>query len=415
MVIKASSAAEIGQLVAALDGDDDLRREAAIARLAVIGPRAVDRLIEAYASASRRDAKIAILRALEPLADPRTAIIARHAISERGDLAVAAAGALRMLLDSSHRPTAVEALDALIAAALDAAAEHRVRLAAFEALQDLPPEIRARVVAALQNDPDPALKARAIDAPRDAADADAVWRDALDGRFPDSAGRLREVAQSRTAAAPLTSLQKMIDALRAHERTVVPEGRRVEWQAVRGALHQALALRESRLAVYDLRETLEETRSALPASFLGALHKVGDASCLEPLAAAYERASGEDAHWRHQLGAAFHAIGRRDKVTRRHAVMKRIESRWPVAARELLHGSRGVLSPSRQYAFANHASPGAGRPHLTQTPATFSAPNGMFRSVAWVSALICASHSARPHQPAITNPGRPSMTAFSSS
>jgi hypothetical protein len=88
--------------------------------------------------------------------------------------------------------------------------------------------------------------------------------------------------------------------------------------------------------VYDLRETIQEARGPLPVSFLAALHVVGDASCLEPLAAAYVRAPGEDARWRHQLGEAFRAISRRDKVTRRHATVKRIESRWPDAARDLL-------------------------------------------------------------------------------
>ncbi|MEP6917460.1 MAG: hypothetical protein ABJC89_17550, partial [Acidobacteriota bacterium] len=85
-----------------------------------------------------------------------------------------------------------------------------------------------------------------------------------------------------------------------------------------------------------LRETIEQTRGPLPVSFLAALHAVGDASCLEPLAAAYARASEADARWRHQIGETFRAISRRDKVTRRHAAIRRIASRWPDAARDLL-------------------------------------------------------------------------------
>jgi hypothetical protein len=71
-------------------------------------------------------------------------------------------------------------------------------------------------------------------------------------------------------------------------------------------------------------------------SFLAALHLVGDASCLEPLAAAYARGSGSDARWRHQVAETFRVISRREKVTRRHAAIKRIESRWPDGARELM-------------------------------------------------------------------------------
>jgi hypothetical protein len=334
MVIKASAAAEIQLLIAALGAEDDVRREAAIARLAVLGARAVDRLIAAYESASDRGLKIAVLRALESGGDRRAIPIAREALSAGGDLGVAAASALRGLLDVPHGSTGAEALDALVAAALNPAAERRVRLAAFEALQDMPSEIRDRVAAALQADPDPGLKARAVDLPRDTASAEAVWQDALEGRLPDEPALLRGAAQTRAQAAPLSTLQKLIDAIRASEGAVRPPARRTEWQAVRGALHQALALRGSRVAVYDLRETIEAARGPVPVSFLAALHVVGDPSCLEPLAAAYAKA-GSDARWRHQLGEAFQAIARREKVTRRHAVMKRIETRWPEAAREL--------------------------------------------------------------------------------
>ncbi len=334
MVIKASAASEIRQLIAALSAEDDVRREAAIARLAVLGARAVDRLIAAYESADR-ETRIAILRALESVGDRRTVPIARKALTEGGDLGVAAASALRALLDSPHGAAGTDALDALVAAALDPAADRRVRLASFEALQDMPPAVRDRVAAALQADPDPALKARAIDLPRDAASAEAVWQDALEGRLPDSPALLRDAAQTRAQAASLSALQKLIDAIRAREGSVRAQTKRTEWQSVRGALHQALALRGSRVAVYDLRETIEGARGPVPVSFLAALHVVGDASCLEPLAAAYAKTGTGDARWRHQLGEAFHAIGRREKVTRRHAVMKRIESRWPEAAQDL--------------------------------------------------------------------------------
>ena len=336
MVIKASAASEIRQLIAALAAEDEVRREAAIARLAVLGPRAVDRLIAAYESTVERETRIAILRALESVADRRMVPLARQALSNGGDLGVAAASALRGLLDSPHGPAAADALDALVATALDPGADRRVRLASFEALQDMPAGVRARVTEALQADPDPGLKARAVDLPRDTAAAEAVWQDALEGRLPDAPALLREAAQTRAQAAALSALQKLIDAVRAREGSVRAQAKRTEWQAVRGALHQALALRGSRVAVYDLRETIEAARGPVPISFLAALHVVGDASCLEPLAAAYSRAGQQDdARWRHQVGEAFHAIARREKVTRRHAVMKRIQSRWPQAASAL--------------------------------------------------------------------------------
>jgi hypothetical protein len=335
MVIKASAAVEIRRLIAALGDDDDVRREAAIARLAVLGARAVERLIAAYESTGDRHIRIGILRALESVGDRRMVPIAQQGLSAGGDLGVAAASALRALLDSPHGSAAGGALDVLVAAALDPAADRRVRLAAFEALQDMPAGVRARVAEALQADPDAGLKARAVDLPRDTAAAEAVWQDALEGRLPDSPAMLREAAHTRTQAAALSALQKLIDSVRGREGSVRPEAKRADWQAVRGALHQALALRGSRVAVYDLRETIEAAQGPVPISFLAALHVLGDASCLEPLAGAYSRAGKSHARWRHQLGETFRAISRREKVTRRHAVMKRIESRWPEAARDL--------------------------------------------------------------------------------
>jgi hypothetical protein len=85
----------------------------------------------------------------------------------------------------------------------------------------------------------------------------------------------------------------------------------------------------------ELRETIEEARGPLPVSFLAALHVVGDESCVESLAAAYARTPEDEARWRHQLAAAFRAITRREKITKRHPAFKRVSARWPEAAREL--------------------------------------------------------------------------------
>ncbi|HET7187499.1 MAG TPA: hypothetical protein VFI52_05065, partial [Gemmatimonadaceae bacterium] len=217
MVIKASSANEIRTLVAALGGDDEVARDAAIARLAVIGGRAVDALGRAYEDAADPTTRIAVLRALESIGDGRTIAVARRALGERGDVAVAATSALRSLLDSPHIPTGTDALDALVATALDAAAERRLRLAAFDALHDMPGAVRARVAEALASDPDPRLKSRALELPRAAAAAESVWQDALEGRLPDDPATLRAAAQTRAPSTALGALQKMIDAIRLRE------------------------------------------------------------------------------------------------------------------------------------------------------------------------------------------------------
>jgi hypothetical protein len=323
VTIKASAASDIRTLVSALAGDDEVRREAAIARLGVIGSRAGDALSRAYDAAADTATKVAVLRALESIGDGRAVPIARRAIDEGGDAGVAAASALRALLDAPHAPTATGALDILVSTALNAHTATRVRLAAFDALQDMPDSVRAPVAKALAADPDPRFTARVVQLPREAAAADAVWQDAVEGRLPGNPSTLREAVQARAQSAPLTTLQKMIEAIRGREASV--SGRaRAAWLALRGTLHQTLALRGSRVALYDLRETIEQAGAALPPSFLTALHVIGDESCLEPIAAAYARAPSDE-RWRVQLAGAFRAIAKREKITKRSAAMKRAQ------------------------------------------------------------------------------------------
>ena len=334
MVIKASSAAEIRTLVDALGGADDVQRDAAIARLGVIGARAIDRLTDAYPAATSRGTQLAILRALEVIGSHRSVQLARRALAEGGDIGVAAIGVFRSLLTASHAAASATALDTLVATSLDGGQDRRTRLAAFDALQEMP-DVRARVADALRGDSKGAIgdvAAMVAMTDREAARAEAIWKDTVDGRLPDRPEDLREVLASRGASAPLSTLRALVDAVRARERDA-DEPARSGWLALRGALHQVLALRGSRVALYDLRETLEDRSMRLPVSFLTALHVLGDASCLEPLAWAWDRAgsdrTADGLRWRLQLATAFRAIAQRERITKRHAVMKRIAARWP--------------------------------------------------------------------------------------
>lgn len=302
MSIKPSPASEIRTLIESLGAADEVKREGAIARLAVIGSRAVDRLAAVFVEAdTSRATKAGILRVLEATGDPRAIPLARRALQDGGDVAVAAAGTLRPLVQSPSADVAAESLDLLMTTLCDDTVEQRVRAAAFDALQDVP-EVRDRIGDILGNPPD----GRTVEA---------VWRDATEGRLPDAAGPLREAVQLRAASAPLGTLQKLVDALRGRE-TNARDASAADWRAARGAVHQALALRGSRIAVYDLRETLESATDALPSTFLTALHLVGDESCLAAIAAAHKR-SAQDPRWRQQLEAAFQAIVKREKLARK--------------------------------------------------------------------------------------------------
>src|SRR4029078_3155240 len=120
-------------------------------------------------------------------------------------------------------------------------------------------------------------------------------------------------------------LTQIIERIRVHEGSAT-EGR-AGWIGTRAAAHLALAHRGSRLALYDLRETIESLRERIPVEFFAAVSAIGDASCLDPIATAYSRAKDD---WsRRHLAEAFRAIVNREKITRRHAVAKKMDKLWP--------------------------------------------------------------------------------------
>jgi len=323
MVIKASSAREIGLLVDALVGPDPVKRDAAAARLSVIGPRSVERLAAAYARVQDEQARLQILRVLETIGDTRAATVAHQALADGGGLAIAATQILRGLLDAADDAVRGAALDALVTAALDEHAERRVRLSAADALRGVADDVRTTVAVAL-GDKGEAGPGNHAESP-DAADEGALWAAALEGRLPEHAETLGHHVNAHAHSAPLAKLQGLIDALRTRESGDDAE----EWRAVRGRVHQALAQRGSRIAFYDLKESLSEARAPLPVSFLSAVHTIGDSSCLEPLAQAYSHAATPEEWWRQQLASAFRAVMTREKLTRRSAPVKRVLAKWP--------------------------------------------------------------------------------------
>lgn len=339
MPIRPSSSAEIRQLIDALGGTDEVRRESAVARLAVIGARAAEHLLQEFPSATGA-ARAGMLRAFDAIGEARALPLARAALPDRSPETVAAAiGVLRGFLDSPQPALARDALDALVATALDGGRPAAARLAALDALRVLPDDVREAVRTNLVDDADPVVRARAAPPrPEGAASErdDAGWASAVDGRLPATPALLKQALAARRGTARLTELQRLVDHLRAREQRESDAGRREEWRAVRGAVHQALAARNSRLALYDLRDSLLEPER-LPVAFLAALEEIGDATCLETLAAAYDASSRSgDAWWREHVATAFRAIIQREGLTRRHAAVKRTMARWPEAAADLL-------------------------------------------------------------------------------
>jgi hypothetical protein len=308
---------EVRTLVEAL-GSDAARREAAVARLIIIGGRAIARLIASFESSSDRETQIAILRVLEATGDARALPIARHAVNAGGDVAVAGIDVLKALLDRESLSVQGDALDLLVNAARDSNAERRVRTAAAAIVDEV-----SRAIT-------PGGPARQ----ESLSTGDAVLADAADGHLPDDPDLLRAAITEHAEKAPLPVVHRVIEVVRARERELSAgdakaAARRRHWRTVRGALHQALALRGSRIALYDLRETLGESGEPLPQTFIAAIQVVGDESCLEPLATAFSRTGTQDENWRHQLATAFHTVAKRERLTTKHSAMRRALARSP--------------------------------------------------------------------------------------
>jgi len=337
LVIRASSGKEVDALVADLSSESAIKRDTAVARLTVIGRRAVDRLVKLSSnSKASAAARVAAFRALEGIGEPRALKSALATFAEPdSSIAVAAVNTARVFL---HSAQGVDALDRFIEVALDRRRSVTVRVAAIQALADLPEATVQPVLTALRDDPDAEIRNVLQPLPRRAV-VNPVQRleAAAEGRLPGDPEALKSAIARSAASVPLSTLHQIVERIRLHEGSL-PRERRVEWMSTRAATHVALAHRNSRLALYDLRETIESSRERVPVEFFAAVTAIGDTTCLEPIATAYSRARDD---WsRRQLADAFRAIIGREKLTRRHAVAKKIEKRWP--------GSWDVLtSPER--------------------------------------------------------------------
>ncbi|MGV3518478.1 hypothetical protein [Luteitalea sp.] len=318
---------------------DAVAVEAAIARLAIIGRPALRLVVQQLATADQTHLP-RLLRVLERIGDPGTLGAIRpllgHAAPEVAGAAVDAMGAL---LDARETAVASGALDALTATLLDTSRADVVRVRALEAIASAPErsetydaDVLEPLRDQLRRDPSAALR-DAVAAPppggEDAApalDGDACLEAVAAGTLPTAPEVLRQALATHGPDAPLTILHRVIERVRVHERAVAPD--LVEgWRVVRAAAHLALAARGSRLAIYDLRESLEVLGEQTPVGMLSALQQVGDASVLDAVAEAWQ--ASDNAWFKGQLTGIFRAVVDREKLTRRHAAVKKITARLP--------------------------------------------------------------------------------------
>src|SRR5204863_6749361 len=125
---------------------------------------------------------------------------------------------------------------------------------------------------------------------------------AVDGRLPADGEIVRRALARAGDGLTLPNVLTLIERLRDHERAQ-PSAGRGPWQTARAAAHLVLARRGSRIALYDLRETIEHAKEPVAMEFLAALDALGDASCVDAVARAHR--STKDAWWQGHLVRTF--------------------------------------------------------------------------------------------------------------
>ena len=290
---------EVDRLIADLASSDPIRRDASVARLRVLGPRAFTRLAKFIESPVPSSARALAISALDGLDDPHAIDVAFAALSATDiDTVVAALNVLRAWVPQESGTRLLEAITAI---AVDRERDARVRVAALDALSDLPDDLVRPI---REQAPPPEAGGPALDNPVAARD----W------------------VEAHGARATLATLHDAIKSFREAESRAETSGEKNEWLRARGVAHSTLALRGSRLALYDARETFGTAKAPLPPGFIETIANLGDANCLEPLARAWS--ATRDATWRAQLSEAARRIVTRSKLGGRNAVVKGIRANW---------------------------------------------------------------------------------------
>lgn len=342
MAIRRSAAVEIQPLIDDLCGADPVARETAGARLSVIGERAVPHLVKAFARTASAAARAAILKVCEACRDSRGLELALDIVDDAAADPKVLHAAIAVLGAHLDGGDGARALDALSALALEPEHGDATRLQAADLIAHALPAVVTPLRTQLAKDSSPAVRqwaaagaARTVPAADPRAALEAL---AAGGAFDPVL--LKALVADGAADMPLPTLHKVVEQVRLREARLPAEADRLEWMRVRGAVHFALAIRGSRVAAYDLRETLAAATCALPADFIAAVGLVGDASCLDAIAAALaappSAVGDRDQRWRNDLIRAGRAIVQRERLTRRHAAVRKIAKAWPAIADALL-------------------------------------------------------------------------------
>jgi hypothetical protein len=314
MTIVPSRSADIQKWLAALGAEPPRARDSAIARLTLVGERAVPGLLEALRSGGGL-ARVGALRVLERLRIPRVLPELEALLgADDPEIAAAAATAVAAYETPDALPGLVRSLHHPAAAAREAATRGLLQLFAAGVEEAMEPLLAAAFDPGLE-EPLQALALSVVDLLPESE------RRAILAQAREAAGRSLRKATGEIDAL-LASLPDGASAVTALHRALVSlAGARTPAAAGAGArLHLALAERDSRIALYDLRERLQERPPLESPSLLKAAAGVGDSSLVASIVALAADAPAHTA----AAADALAAIVAREALKKTHRDVKAV-------------------------------------------------------------------------------------------
>jgi hypothetical protein len=244
---------EVQELIEQLSSASASSRESAVARLILLGERAIQPLLASLPQAPARG-RLAALAVLDSQPPPGWMAQVPSLLRDRSpEVAARAAG----LLGKALRLGAVEALDPLLEVLFDEGVHEATRLAALEGVRALPDAELQPILERLRRGSNPVLARR----------ASAPEAPARPGPLP----------------AGVEAIPLLHDAIRTLAQRAA-QGQSAALAEERARLHLELAARGSRIALYDLREMLDARPPRAGGALLAAATQVGDASFVPTLA-----------------------------------------------------------------------------------------------------------------------------------
>ena len=347
MPIVPSRSRETQALVARLSSARAAERETAVARLLLLGPRALPAVLAALPG-SGPELRLCVLELLEHTGDPRAgaavmalcrdpdgavarralallprylepkaaATAARIAAGGPADLRLSAVRALCAL----HARGLVEALEPLLGVILDEKEDADFRREVLASLHAVDPETAGTLREPL---------ARTTREP-EAVDTSSLpaLHTALEGATdPQTLGMLADAIGHLRSPTSIPVLSRALERLRDLPRRARDEAR----AEVASRLHLALAALDSRIALFDLRERLTALPLLAGATLLEAAERIGELSLLPALA----RIHAEEQGLRAGSAKVFAAIVARERLRPKNAALRALKPKDRDALRGL--------------------------------------------------------------------------------